>query len=420
MTQRAALAVGLILGVLSIESAAETLIVPDEYATISGALDVAQAGDSVLVMPGNYTEEVVISPGVVVLSDQGRDVTRIASPDWSSPVTFPAPSPEEVGLVPQVIGFNIRQFTEYGDPAIWSDNPDCISSECKISHVGPADNWGIPCIYLSSGGTIQRSFISHEAESWAVLSTAAGAQTLVEDCIVGLLYPAGVDGFGSGSVTMFKNNTFVDASIDLTIWWNSPSDFSMLFINNIFSGSWGVHCAAGGNPVPEDLQFRFNCYWPVDLEPDCPDGPGNFIADPLLCDDQAPDTDYRLQPESPCIGAGENGEDVGARLGICWDPSSAPDRSSERHGLQLSAAWPNPTSRGVTMNLNRVPDEPITVEVLDVSGRVLRILRGREAQGPMITWDGLLDEQRPAPSGVYYLRLRSGSDLATRWVVVAH
>jgi hypothetical protein len=43
-------------------------------------------------------------------------------------------------------------------------------------------------------------------------------------------------------------------------------------------------------------------------------GEGNFDADPLFVN--AAQRDYRLQPGSPCLGAGRNGEDLGARFPV--------------------------------------------------------------------------------------------------------
>lgn len=53
---------------------AATLRVPNDHATIQAAIDVAAAGDTVLVDAGTYTERIQLKPGIVVRS-VGKDAT---------------------------------------------------------------------------------------------------------------------------------------------------------------------------------------------------------------------------------------------------------------------------------------------------------------------------------------------------------
>jgi hypothetical protein len=75
-------------------------------------------------------------------------------------------------------------------------------------------------------------------------------------------------------------------------------------------------------------RVTFSCIGDGEIWP----GDGNFGGDPRFClpgswedggtpddftDDRWVEGDYRLRPDSPCIGAGEGGKDVGADLGLC-------------------------------------------------------------------------------------------------------
>jgi parallel beta-helix repeat protein len=48
---------------------AETIKVPNDYFTIQRAIDAAQAGDTVLVAPGRYNEQLVMKEGIILKSD---------------------------------------------------------------------------------------------------------------------------------------------------------------------------------------------------------------------------------------------------------------------------------------------------------------------------------------------------------------
>ncbi len=53
--------------------------VPDDYATIQGAIDASSPPDTVIVAPGSYAENLVLKDGVIVRSSDGRELTTISS-----------------------------------------------------------------------------------------------------------------------------------------------------------------------------------------------------------------------------------------------------------------------------------------------------------------------------------------------------
>lgn len=76
----------LFFGVNSVEAA--TRLVPTDFATIQGAIDVSQPGDTVLVMPGIYLESIRITSGITVRSTNGREQTTLdASGQGDSAIT---------------------------------------------------------------------------------------------------------------------------------------------------------------------------------------------------------------------------------------------------------------------------------------------------------------------------------------------
>ena len=95
-----------------------TIIVPDDYPTIQGAIEAAVNGDTVLVKPGTYVENIdFLGKAVTVMSSEGPDVTKIdagdpVNPDLGSAVTFS--SGEELDSI--LDGFTLFNGTGTLDP----------------------------------------------------------------------------------------------------------------------------------------------------------------------------------------------------------------------------------------------------------------------------------------------------------------
>jgi exonuclease III len=88
--------------------------------------------------------------------------------------------------------------------------------------------------------------------------------------------------------------------------------------------------------------------------------------------------------------------------------------------LALGPARPNPTTGGATLVLALPEAADAVVEVVDVTGRVVRtVVRGPLAQGAHeIAWDGADDRGEAVASGVYFCRARVSEWTAARKVVL--
>lgn len=388
--------------------------------TISEGMLQAEPGDIVLVGPGTYEEEVRIVWGVTLRSVEGPESTRIQAPNGSVPsVRFdPAGGFCEADTITPpdttyLVGFDVMQSHEFGVTTIIGDHEHVVVESCWIATPGPFENGNV-AVLLRFGGIVRQSMVLNNNESSTFLSTQPFANMLVEDCVIQGMYPWGLSGFGGNSETIFKNNTIWGSVINTDVA-NGETGFSMEFVNNIFHHSCEIWCYYP-DPRPDNLEFRYNNYWPFEPDGICaPQGEGNFVADPLICDDEFPDYDWRLDPASPCIGAGENGDDVGARLGICIDPTSVDQVSSL--APSLSKVWPNPTASRSTVSL-RVPlQRRSEVEILDLRGRVVRAFHVDAGQS-RIDWDGLDQNGSRVPSGVYFLRIDDGSSDQVRRITL--
>ena len=98
-------------------------------------------------------------------------------------------------------------------------------------------------------------------------------------------------------------------------------------------------------------------------------------------------------------------------------------RESESSGVlafQLHPSAPNPFERQTTIAFDMPQSAPARVGVYNVSGALVRtLLDGSVAAGRhTLSWEGHDDHGVDVAQGVYVLRLESGSNVATRKVVL--
>ena len=82
-------------------------------------------------------------------------------------------------------------------------------------------------------------------------------------------------------------------------------------------------------------------------------------------------------------------------------------------------AAPTPFRSAVTVRFDVASPGPVSVDVCDASGRVLRRLssEAREAGTSAVTWDGRDGAGRVAAAGVYFVRVASGAETRSVRVV---
>jgi hypothetical protein len=99
--------------------------------------------------------------------------------------------------------------------------------------------------------------------------------------------------------------------------------------------------------------------------------------------------------------------------------SGVPDIASTP--MRFAPPWPNPSS-GVTRLALALPGSAdVTIDVVDVRGRVVRRLHhGPAAGGLAVGWDGRDARGRALPSGVYFAVAHAGSKTAQTRIVRVH
>ena len=81
----------------------------------------------------------------------------------------------------------------------------------------------------------------------------------------------------------------------------------------------------------------------------------------------------------------------------------------------LYPSRPNPFTQRATIRFTLASAQHVTIEIFDVTGRVVRTLLDglREAGEQTIVWDGADDGGHPAPAGVFWMQLRTAAGYAS-------
>ena len=382
-----------------------TIWVPDDYPTISDACEVAVSGDSILVRAGEYYESAHVPAGISIIGAEEDSTSVRVYPieHWSFCVSG---GPDPV-LIEKMEIHGRRQFG-----AVKNYNPGLVIQRCYLYGEGSGMGGWATAVHCLADTYVRKSAIRCvDADCSVPFLIERPVRVLMEDCEMSMVRPCGWIA-DPGSVVEIRNCTF-PYGMDAFVLEGSPA-FSLLFINNIVTSPGGPYCDPAYQP--DVLEWRYNDVWPAPLDPDCGYQIGNFSEDPLFCGPG----DYRVQPDSPCRGAGENGEDVGARWGICWPPEGIDDWPHlEKKRLWVSAPSPNPTTGSMRLQLEAPPGMRVEIDILDACGRVVRRLPSTSLSGQSyVSWDGRGSDQRLVRPGIYHIRLRCPMQTQSRRVAI--
>lgn len=302
---------------LQTEALGRILTVPSEFGTIRGAVEAAEAGDVISILPGLYVEDVLVTRKALTLEGRdGADATRLQGTIAITSVF------DEVTTIRglTVSGSRQRGISVSSSAVLIEDNilRGNQTQAIELSSVGHAiirrnriseSGFGIS-ISTSEDIRIERNAIVDHRN--AALGLRSSADVFVAN---NLISSSGSDAavellsIGQPGNVVLAYNTIVGDSGAIINYEGSSSDFGAVEVtNNILltrdSGKPPVRC---WNVFPGDpnLTFRSNILYrprgPL-TDANCPEGivfVDTIIADPLLVDiDEA---NFRPRPGSPAI-----------------------------------------------------------------------------------------------------------------------
>lgn len=316
---------GFILSLLLCGSAvAATIYVPDDYSTIQGAIEEADFGDTIIVRPGTYVENVDFSgKSVTLISEQGPDVTFIDGNQAGSVVTFKS------GELPysRLEGFTIQNGNYlYGAGIFCTDNSDPVITNNVIKNNTVQYNYdggGIGC-RNHSNPTITHNVITenYANNNGGGISCWDGCDPLISNNMITanlVLLNGGGIYCGRGSFPTITNNIIKgnqsnnngggicsegDSSPTITsniITENTAygggggicCNYSILTIaNNVITGNWVTGCGGGICIGNSDLRLVNNTVTGntalIDGGGVCIDRTDTWISNMIFWDNDAP------------------------------------------------------------------------------------------------------------------------------------
>ena len=347
--KRAAILTSVLIAVSLIPASATIINVPGDYPTIQEGIDASIDGDTVLVHPNTYYENINFNGHNIVLG------SRFLTTGYSYYISYTIIDGNSSGAVVTfesgenntavIKGFTLQNGSSgsYGggifclnsDPVI-ADNiisgnfawggvgggVYCDNSNATITHNTISENEAIGSITVARGGGIACIGSSNLTISNNVISDNV---TFGEWDFGGGIYLFSSDG-------MISNNLITGHSVN---GWGGGifcEESSPTIINNTITGNsgdgGGISCWQSGLTIRNTIlwansggQISYNDSSPsvayCDVEGGWP-GYGNIDCDPRFCDPE--NGDYYLDAASCCAGAGQDGVDIGAFGVGCHSP----------------------------------------------------------------------------------------------------
>ncbi|MCP4580833.1 MAG: T9SS type A sorting domain-containing protein [candidate division Zixibacteria bacterium] len=448
-----------------IVSSATIIDIPNDYATIQEGINASYDGDTVLVQPGTYTENVNFNGQNIVLGSRfltTGDASYISSTiidGDSSGSVITLHSGEDSTTT--IIGFTIQNGLATNGGGVY-----CVSSSPSISFNIISDNsafdmfdggngGGIYCYYSNS--IISNNVIRSNYASGFVQSFGGGiyssylSPTIKNNLIIqnlgdwggGGIYVSYSDPLIQQNVIALNRGTFYGGGLYLsdanpmiinnTIYrnrarWNDGGGifcdgYSALTVVNTIM--WADSAAGENNEIWID-----DAVYPVISYCDILggwEGEGNIYDSPYFRDTDNEDfhlmaAEYGYPYDSPCIDAGAP-DILDIELDSLWgmgtlisDMGAYGGGDSVQVGIdeyvivykkevELFGCYPNPFNTRVSIQYRLAEPGHISIIIYDILGRQLEALvnHHQPSGNHRISW-----EAEDLPSGIYFYRIQAG------------
>lgn len=380
-------------------ASANTINVPGDYSTIQAGLSSAAYGDTVLVAPGTYIENIVW-PDVngIKLIGAGSDSTIIDGNNQASVIRFDTAN--IIDTMTLVRGFTITNGNALPPWPASQGGGFCLFYASPILEYltiigNTADDFG-GGIYIwgsTSDPIIRRVVIANNtAISHGGVDCAAGAPVFDHVTVVGN-NPGGL---------YFDTNEYARV-VNSIVAYNS--DFGLRIQGDSFEPTT---IAAGFSDLNDPVQLIG--YASLDTL-------GEIIdANPLFVD--LSNNDYHLLPGSPCIDAGDpayplDPDGTNTDMGAFYFPQTTGINNSPvlSDRVFLNYNYPNPFNARTTIGYRLPKASYVTLDIFDLLGRkVTTLVDDPESAGEhTVNWNA-----SDVAGGTYFYRLQAGDYKITK------
>ena len=427
--------------------------IPDDYPTIQQGINASTDGDTVLVAPGVYIGNIVITNKNILLTSaegptdtqikglteilEGVDATCVIrgftiTPDSTDPwfdyhplITIEYGSPLiEGNIITGGGGFN--SYVGGGIAVLYSD-AIIRSNVIRNNHAGHGAG-------ITAGGntvTIEQNIISgnsaigHDVATGGGILLRAGIirYNLIIDNQASSLYRegGGIQAYGPVlTIRYIYNNTIVgnSAGDGGGLHFYIPEEAEdVLYKNNIIAFNpygGGVHVVS---PYSDSTNWDYNLIFgneDYDYEGIIP-GEHDIQEDPLFVDRFS--GDYHLLPNSPCIDAGDpdfplDPDSTRADIGAYYFDQTVgiddPGEPSGPYQFRLHQNYPNPFNSQTIISYYLSEESIVSLHIYSITGHFVTAITNKKAQASgehKYVWDGKDKNGKMVSTGIYFYEL---------------
>ncbi|NQV16482.1 T9SS type A sorting domain-containing protein [bacterium] len=448
------------MGACEFNPTPDVITVPGDYTTIQAAIDAAADFDTVLVSAGTYVENLNYNgKNIVLTSVSGAEETIIDGNQTGSCVLII--SGEDSAAV--LDGFTLTNGSGWQGETAWiggglvvkySSHPTLtnliVTGNTSITGTGPAGG-GIS-ISTNSNPYLENIVISNNTSEYGGGISMHESRATLHDVIISNNHATSSGGgmfiFQESnpelsSVVVYSNTATLSGGGIFVHLNSSPIFNQVTVVNNIGAyGGGGLLASNNGNPVIVNSIFWGNIPDQIYLYDDAVDlpntmtiansaimggaagisvglgtlnwGEGNIGVNPWFCD-PAEDV-FTLADDSPCLGTGEDGVNMGA-LGVgCTNPVAIDEELLHPSEFALHQNYPNPFNPYTTISYNLPGAGWVSLDIYDVMGRqVTTLVVDEQTAGyHSVQWNAEDKQSNPLEAGIYLYQIqftdRNGSD----------
>jgi hypothetical protein len=432
------------------EAPGEMLLVPSEYSTIQDAINASEDRDTILVAPGTYTENINFMGKNIIIGSYGMiyggeemfmHQTIIDGGGNGSVVTVT--SGEDSSAV--LHGFTIQNGASDFGGGIMIESSEPTFEYLLINNNQADYGGGVYARYdctpvfnyvsvientAGQGGGMRfrdnaNPMISNSTIKWNT-SSGEGGGIYCNNADPKIVYTSIVANIANegGDAIYLKINCDLNLT-NTTIFGNGNpendtsstvfciTNCSLLLTNTILWENHGPAVEFSSTSNPNSLSVNY-----CDVEGG-QDGittndngsiswlPGNIEIDPLFCNSDS--GDFNLAENSPCVGAGQEGANMGA-LDVGCGPILLTHKDVIPLQYVLHQNYPNPFNPVTTLRYDLPKDAFVKITIYDMMGRIVNnLVSSQQNTGyKSIQWNATNNAGQPVAAGLYLYTIDAG------------